>query len=292
MIITLNNEPFDITIENEKLLNELFSGLSEWLKESGYEITDLVMDDSKLELDKISEWGKFLLEDIKKLNINAILESDKYISDLQTIYQYITLLRNAIISSNNTLSKDLLSELPYITSVMDSYLTKKDLHAYGTDTLLKLIEVFKKEDGINTNTRNTLIKFLDNITVIFQTRVLEVSSPFSELHKTANKLDELLPAISEISVMLQTGDDKQAMGSVLNFIELSEKLIRIFPFLKENGYTDVSKISINSENFNDFYKDLNNILGELVDAFNIQDSILIGDLMEYEISPRISKLLD
>ena len=40
----------------------------------------------------------------------------------------------------------------------------------------------------------------------------------------------------------------------------------------------------------DFYRDLNRILTELLEAFHANDSVLIGDLMEYEIAPRLEQL--
>lgn len=291
MEITLNSEPFDVTIENEKTLSELFSGLDDWLNSSGFEISGMVIDGRELEMNN-TKWNEILLESIGKLDIKAISGSDRYISDLQTLYQYTTLLQNAITAENNNLITDLLSELPYVISALDSYLSKKDLLVYGTIKLQELITNYQNENNEQLVNKNTLIDFLQHISLILQTRIKEVTSPFSELQVTAELLKSLIPDISDVSVMLQTGNDKKAMSSVLRFIELSEKLIRIFPFLKEFGYTDIRKESINSESFSDFYTNLNDILRELVDAFNINDSILIGDLMEYEIAPRVNKLLE
>ena len=292
MIFTLNDEPFDVTIENEKTLNELYSGLSEWLIESGLEITGLVQDGQTLTLSNKSEWGKFILENITQLDITAISGSDRYISDLQTLYQYISLLQSAIKGKNDSLSSDLLTELPYVTNTLDSFLSKKDLPKYGTLSLNECISKFKQENTNKLENEYNLLQLLNNISLILNTRIKEVTTPFTEIQNTAELLKGLIPGISDVSIMLQTGDDKKAMDSVLNFIDLSEKLIRIFPFLKEFGYTDISKESLDSESFIDFYKNLNSILVELVDAFNINDSILIGDLMEYEIAPRVNKLLE
>ncbi len=289
MEITLNSEPFDVTIENEKTLSELFSGLSDWLNSSGFEILGMVLDGQELELNN-TKLNEILLENISKLDIKAISGSDRYISDLQTLYQYTTLLHNAIIADNNTLSNDLLSELPYVTSALDSYISKKDLPIYGTIKLQELISNFNNDK--QSDNKNPLVDFLNHISLILQTRIKEVTSPFSELQISAELLKNLIPDISDVSVMLQTGKDKKAMSYVLKFIELSEKLIRIFPFLKEFGYTDIRNVTIESESFKDFYTDLNGILVELVEAFNINDSILIGDLMEYEIAPRVNKLLE
>lgn len=286
MVITLNSEPFDVTIENEKTLDELISGLSDWLGKSGYVITDIVQNDTELTLYE-GKWGNTPLDTIEKLDIKAISESDKYISDLQTLYQYITLLHNSITTDNKTLTEDLLLELPFIKSSIDFFFGKNNKTAYETQQLEKLISNFH---GDNDN--QVLIIVLQNITVILKNRIKEVTSPFTALLETAEKLQQLIPEISDVSVMLQTGDDKNAIDSVIKFIDLSENLIRIFPFLRDFGYTDITKESINKESFNDFFKEFNGILKELVTAFDINDSILIGDLMEYEIVPKVTKLIE
>lgn len=286
MVITLNSEPFDVTIENEKTLDELISGLSNWLSESGYVITDIFQNDTELTLVD-GNWGDTPLDTIEKIDIKAISESDKYISDLQTLYQYITLLHNSVTTSNKSLTEDLLSELPFIKSSIDFFFGKKNKIASETEQLEKLTINFSGE-----NDNQGLILLLQDITIILKDRIKEVTSPFSALLETAEKLKDLVPAISDVSVMLQTGNDKKAIESVLKFIEFSENLIRIFPFLRDIGYTDITKESIDKESFNDFYKEFNGILNELADAFDINDSILIGDLMEYEIVPKVNKLLE
>ena len=286
MVITLNSEPFDVTIENEKTLDELISGLSDWLGKSGYVITDVVQNDTELTLYE-GKWGNTPLDTIEKLDIKAISESDKYISDLQTLYQYITMLHNSITTGNKTLTEDLLLELPFIKSSIDFFFGKNNKPAYETQQLEKLISNLH---GNNDN--QALILLLQNITVILKNRIKEVTSPFTALLETAEKLEQLIPEISDVSVMLQTGEDKKAIDSVLKFIELSENLIRIFPFIRDFGYTDITKESINKESFNDFFKEFNGILKELVTAFDINDSILIGDLMEYEIVPKVIKLME
>ncbi len=286
MVITLNSEPFDVTIENEKTLDELLSGLSSWLSESGYVISDVFQNDKELTPEK-GKWGNIPLDTIEKLDIKAISESEKYISDLQTLYQYITMLHDSVTTSNKTLTEDLLSEIPFIKSSLDFFFGKKNEIAYETGQLEKLTINFSGE-----NDNQALILLLQDITIILKDRIKEVTSPFSALSETAEKLKDLIPSISDVSVMLQTGEDKKAIDSVLAFIELSENLIRIFPFLRDSGYTDITKESIDKESFNDFYKEFNSILKELADAFDKNDSILIGDLMEYEIVPKVNKLLE
>jgi len=272
-------------------LGELFSGISEWLNQTGYEITELIQDGKKLELYK-DEWQGNLLNSINNLDIITIPGSARYIENLQVIYQSISLLLNAVDKDNFPLIDDLLSELPYITGVLDMFLSKKDISDFGKERMINLINAYTNSGKIESAKKNMLLEYLNNLTLILKSRIKEVTSPYPELQETTKKLKSLIPIITDVALMLQIGNDKKAMDSVLYFIDLSEKLIRIFPFLVEQGYTDIREQFIENDNFNDFYKDLNDILIELVEAFNINDSILIGDLMEYEIAPRIDKLLE
>ena len=47
---------------------------------------------------------------------------------------------------------------------------------------------------------------------------------------------------------------------------------------------------ISGKDYNVFYSELNKVLKELLEAFKLKDSVLIGDLMEYEMAPRLEEL--
>ncbi len=290
MIVTLNKEPLDLTLENEKNLEELISGLSQWLNNEGYEITGLVKDSVPLDI-YTGSWKTTDLESVKLLDITAVPRQEKYISDLQTLYQYITLLHDSIKKRNTTLTKDLLKEIPIITGAMDFFFGKNNKQSPESLLMQNFADTYE-EKGDPEEGNNSFLSLLTNISLILQNRVSEITSPFSELEDTSEALTELLPKISEISVLLQTGDDKLAIDYVLQFIELSEKLIRIFQHLKFSSAVDITEKTIEKKSFTDFYKDFNDILNELVNAFDINDSILIGDLMEYEIVPKTGRLLE
>jgi len=61
----------------------------------------------------------------------------------------------------------------------------------------------------------------------------------------ASALKNLIPDISEVSILLQTGKDQQAYSSVIAFIEISETLIRLFSILKKEGLINGESISVN-----------------------------------------------
>jgi hypothetical protein len=71
------------------------------------------------------------------------------------------------------------------------------------------------------------------------------------------------------------------MDTIVRFSELSQTLVRLVASI----FPDNS-----NEKLQAFYQDLNSVLSELLEAFAAKDSVLIGDLMEYEIAPRLEQL--
>jgi hypothetical protein len=63
-------------------------------------------------------------------------------------------------------------------------------------------------------------------------------------------------------------------------------VIRIIPELRRGG-VDTSRIMIGGAAMPSFYGDFNVVLRQLTEAFENKDAVLIGDLAEYEILPRM-----
>jgi hypothetical protein len=89
---------------------------------------------------------------------------------------------------------------------------------------------------------------------------------------------ELRGGLSEVSVLLQTGRDRQAMDVVISFTDAAQDMVGVLPFLPP----DAERARLIS--------DLNPVLHQLAAAFDARDAILIGDLLEYEVAPRMDRL--
>jgi len=72
------------------------------------------------------------------------------------------------------------------------------------------------------------------------------------------------------------------MEAVVRFSELSQRLLR---HLRSRGVP-----AVGGRESREFFTDLNRVLGELLSAFQAHDTVLIGDLLEYEIAPRLRQL--
>jgi len=111
-----------------------------------------------------------------------------------------------------------------------------------------------------------------------QKRIEDSTHPRETLARGARMLKESLDGLREVSVLLQTGKDKAAMGILIGFTDAAQSLIDILPFCAP----DPDRARALTE--------LIPVLRELVTAFDSRDSVLIGDLLEYEVAPRIERL--
>ena len=135
-----------------------------------------------------------------------------------------------------------------------------------------------------------LEEFLRNICIYIEGRMREIANPLLELKSAAELLESQIPKLEDVPVLLQTGKEREAMELVVAFTEIAEKLTRLYPLLTEKEEENLMTRLVQELPFSQFYEGLNLQLRELIEAMESEDSILIGDLLEYEIAPKISAL--
>ena len=84
--------------------------------------------------------------------------------------------------------------------------------------------------------------------------------------------------IGDVSVLLQSGKDRQAMETITRFADLIAAVLAVLPRTAGGGEAAA------------LFAELNPRLREILDAFDAKDFILIGDILEYEIAPRLGGL--
>lgn len=112
----------------------------------------------------------------------------------------------------------------------------------------------------------------------------------NELKSSLTNQKEVCQSLSDelanLSIKLQSGKDKEAgllISKLADFIENFchlAALSMLFPQLYE-------RLSIDGKKINDFFQEFSGILNDFEQALSSQDTVLMGDLAEYEISPRL-----
>jgi len=289
--ILVNDEPIQFTLEGEKNLGEVVSQIERWLFENRLTLSGLKVDGDELPLYAPDRWKAHPLEAVEKVQVTASTYREMKLSTLQTMLQYIMLLHNGIEARRDADLGELLAEYTYIRESLVTLLgsVPDGQHALPLDDMLErsgLIEGTLRDE----TQRGPLLAHLKDLQLLVIDRMKEVTQPEQEAASTARLLDGSIPEISDVSVLLQTGKDRDAMAAVVRFTELLSKLIRIVPYLSEIDSELVGR-SVEGRSLGEITSELNGFLQELVDAFSAHDSVLIGDLLEYEIAPRIKSVV-
>jgi len=115
----------------------------------------------------------------------------------------------------------------------------------------------------------------------------EVNEPVKELTKIEPILNEICDKLINLPLDIQTGKDLLAAQTIQVFSAITEKIIRIFYQLSIQDYLlQVEKAKKIAQDFKDF----KNILTGLLEAYEKHDIIIIGDIAEYEASPKLKDL--
>jgi hypothetical protein len=292
--IYLDGKDVDYTLENEKSIYDVIVSFEDWLKKSQMVITRLELDGKNYTYQAIKDDKTLSIDKISRMDIQA-----KHIHEVQLIrlndaLEYINKLVSSFekddLSGIENLLKgypDFRSALKIIFGVHDE--TAQVLEISGLDkafagTTGGMVRSWKQEN--KQEALSTLLQVTTKLTLLKN----ELINPLITLTEVIGKLKTAKQDISNVSVLLQTGKDREAMQAIVNFSELTQSLLRIFSNIQ---FTKVlPNIQFKEKSFDRFYTDFNKNLHELISAFEKKDFVLIGDIFEYEITPSIEEIIE
>ena len=107
------------------------------------------------------------------------------------------------------------------------------------------------------------------------------------------KLSELFNALSlqmeKVPMELQKGNNKEVSLSIKELADSSDQFCHVATLATLFPDT-FGQTQINGFNFDEFFKDFSPILKDFEEALQNNDSVMIGDLAEYEICPRMQSI--
>ena len=191
---------------------------------------------------------------------------------------------------------------------MDFYVNgnKIDIQLEDEKTVGDVLRAFEEECARNNAT--TVSIFVDNVQVRADTfdevtkkdlaadtkielgiiSLQEINAAFKENAKACR---EMAKELEQIPLQLQSGKDKDANLVIGNLADLVDNICHtaslsaLFP-------DDYQRFIINGKNVADFFGDLSAMLTEFEHALQAKDTVLVGDLAEYELSPRLIAFAD
>lgn len=113
-----------------------------------------------------------------------------------------------------------------------------------------------------------------------------VTQAFKESSEEISKTVDLL---LELPVLLQSGSNSKVKDSITRLADAVDNFCHITA-LSSLFPEKFGKISVDGKNLSEFFADFTPVFNDLNGAMESGDTVLLGDLAEYEISPRLKAL--
>lgn len=150
--------------------------------------------------------------------------------------------------------------------------------------------------GIQVNGKNITAETFDETAMlplesdsIISFEVVTKQTVQESLKFYGEKFTLLAEQMENVPVQLQTGKDNEANVSIAQLADTIDQFCHIASLTSLFPET-IASIQIEGKNLLDFFSDFPNVLAELEQALESGDTVLMGDLAEYEICPRLRSL--
>jgi hypothetical protein len=274
MEILVNKENIDFTLEQEQSIGEVVDGLAQWLESGELAITGLDLDDESYPIHDRTRWADISLTSVRTLSVEVLPMSEVDRVALEAVDEYCSLLVSCVRSGEAGALAQLVEELPYVRERIRSFFPE----LAAQESILEHEELNR---GVIPEKTEELLEQISAIRSIIDTRLREYVDPDAELQRSIDGLIAATPALRDVPVDLQVGRTGEAMQNVVRFAELFSRILRVLPRTKHDAQLDRIK---------ELIEGLTPYLTQVKDAIETEDSVLLGDLMEYEIAPRLESL--
>jgi hypothetical protein len=287
--IRINDQTLDFTIGDNETLGDVVKDIEAWLDGSDLVLYSVKHEDRDLLSQPYEEWATTPHSEVGTLNVMVKHTRELTVLNLQTILEYLGLLKQAITAGKEELLVELFSGFPALAESVRKHFPNPDAALQAMITLFLHAEAQEVAVWPGEKTQQA-VKLIDLVSGNVSFRLEELLDPRAALKTLSGALKICIEDIGEISILLQTGKDRQAMDTMVRFSELSQSLIRLVASVLTDSVDPSKQVTVGGMGLQDFYQELNGILSELLEAFDANDSVLIGDLMEYEVAPRLEQL--
>jgi hypothetical protein len=287
--IQVNDQNLDFTIENDDTLGEVVKDLEDWLQGTDLVLYSVQHGDQELLALPYEQWGPTPHSQVGTLRVMVKHARELTLINLRTILEYLDLLRAGISEDNGDRLGELLPGFSALVESLRKHFPRPDAVLQTLSGLF--LNVGAEEIGAwDQEKKEQTIKLIDLVSAQVSFRLQELEDPRAAVKTLSGALEICIEEISEISILLQTGKDRQAMDTMVRFSELSQSLVRLVASIFPEGTEQEKRLQVGDTSLQEFYRKLNAVLSELLEAFDAKDSVLIGDLMEYEVAPRLEQL--
>jgi hypothetical protein len=288
--IFLNGQRLDFTLEAERTVSDVAAALDAWLATGALCVTSVDVDGGRT---ASSEWDRIAVAGAARLDVSVSRVTEARVDALRTAAEFLRLLRAAVSGRDESLLRDLAVGYPAMVEGVRSILCPQP----GDELWSHLVSLDQLLAG-NTperiarwppETADAAALALDGLATSVARSLQETDDPRQALPRVRAELMGALAELEQVSVLLQTGRDREAMGKVIVFSELTQGLLRLIARLGATAPAG-PPLLVAGRPLDEFQAALNGVLRQLLEAFDARDTVLIGDLLEYEAAPLLRQL--
>ncbi|MDR3193066.1 MAG: hypothetical protein LBT87_08385 [Treponema sp.] len=266
MDITINGKAADITLEEEKTLGEVLAGLDAWLQDSGYRFSGLEVDGEKVDSRSLECFFNREVAKIGVLNLSTSSWAELAAEALSDLYGKTEKFQDCSFGERAALKQN-WEQSPggcFLSEHMRDLYTLADGsfagHGPGPQDLRKII----------------------------QERLKELEDPRREIAASGPLVEAVAARLEDLPLDIQTGKDGRAAETVQLFSSVAGKLLRLLGLLKLEGHSP-EILTVDGVPIFEYVGEFESILQDLAAAYEARDAVLVGDLAEYELAPRLLK---
>jgi len=264
MEIRINGQAADITLDSERTIGDILASLDQWLANLGHSLSGLSIDGKAADITRLNEIFSMGKDSVKTLDIYTS-------SDAQLSAYALSKLANDIDEYEKLKFEDKNNFFNSWEQSAQAKLIKENM----PELFLLYTDLFSN-GGISCQTLRS----------VTEERLREINDPLNEFSKIEPLVNEICVRLIDLPLDIQTGKDGRAAQTIQIFSGITEKILRITKQLNIQGFLVQSDEEFFTQMINDFSK----VLRELLDAYERYDSVLVGDLAEYEAAPRLQEL--
>ncbi|MDR1096457.1 MAG: hypothetical protein LBL31_08715 [Spirochaetaceae bacterium] len=265
MDIFIDGERLDVTLETEQTVGDLFVSLEKCLSDTGFRFAAFALDGQDIHVSGVENAFAARLCDVRRIDVRTASVARLY--------------AEALLEAAFLLDKYAAADGAGAADGKKEAVTGWETGS-GRSFLMKDQPAFaKKLDACFFNGAGDGAKLGGEIAE----RLEEMKNPQGVLSSMKEEVYGITARLEALSLNMQMGKDREAAETVYLFSGVAEKLFRIIPLLPA--------VSGGAE-FRAFLEEFTGVLKEFFAACQAQDSVLAGDLAEYEVSPRLIGLFD
>lgn len=266
MTIKINGQNADITLDLEKTVGDFLAAMEQWLENSGHRLSGLAIDGEAV--------GAVAMEAAFSREVQTITTLDIFTSPLHELsaQSLIQVYRDSDEYENLGFDEKQIYFEKWKESPQAKHLAEQI-----PDIFALCSRAFSGDTSFNI------------ARTVVQERLREFENPAAELSGLGHLVDEVCRRLEELPLDIQTGKDARAAETIQIFTSAAEKLFRIFNILGVQGFP-IETIKAGEAEVSAYIAEFNAAVKEILAAYEQQDTVLIGDIAEYELAPRLRVL--